>query len=189
MGFEAFDISAYQKNGFLSEKDYNVLARKVTNAINPMRVNNIRKNLEFTAMSYTDYTKEELGEFLNDGEFNVPLETHSISIPVITSFNANFFPNFDLEYSNPYGVINFIDDTVVLGEVQGQALKQVLNCDYHSLAIAAYDLEKNIKEAYKKSNLWRVSEDVSVLVEFYIPARISCNYDITIKVIFTFYDN
>lgn len=189
MGFEIFDVSEYQKNGFLSEKDYNTLSRRLTNAINPIRVNTIRKNLEFMTIPYLDYTKEDLNEFLDEGEFSVPLEFNGISVPLITSFNANFFPNFDHEYTNPLGEIDFVDDTVIVGEVQNQPLKQVLNCNFHSLAIAAYDIEKAIKEAFKKSSLWKISEDISVLVEFYVPFRISCNYDVTIKIIFTLYDD
>lgn len=187
MGFEHFDMGTYQKKGFLSEKDYNILSRKLVDAFNPIRVPNIRKNMDFSALTYTDYSKEELIESLDEGSFSVPLELNSISIPLITSFNSNYFPNFELEYTNPSVILDFIDDTVYLEEIQNVALKHVLNSNYHSLAITAYDLEKAIKEAFKKSNLWKVSENVSVLVEFFIPARISCNFDITIKIIFTFY--
>lgn len=189
MGFENFDMASYQKNGILTEKDYNVLSKKVVNAINPIRVNTIRKILEFEALPYIDYTKEELNETLDDSDFSVPLELDNVSIPLVTAFNSNYFPNFELEYANPSGIIDFLDDVVILEEIKEIPLKNVPNNNFHSLAVAAFDIEKSIKEAYKKSNLWKISEDVSIVVEFFIPARISCIYDITVKVIFSFYIN
>lgn len=188
MGFEFFDMVVYQKNGVLSEKDYNVLSRKIVNAINPVRVNNIRKNLEFKSLTYNDYSKEDFTEFLEDSDFSVPLELNSMSVPLVTSFNSNFFPNFELEYLNPYGHMDFVDDFVQVEGIQEVPLKQVMNSNFHSLAIAAYDLEKHIKESIKQSSLWKVSEDISVLIEFYVPGRISCNFDVTIKIIVTFYE-
>lgn len=188
MGFEFFDMTIYQKNGVLSEKDYNSFSRKIVQSINPVRVNNIRKNLEFKAFSYVDYSKEDFKEFLEDGDFSISLELNSISIPLSTSFNSNFFPNFELEYLNPFGSMGFVDDFVHIEEIQEIPLKQVMNSNFHSLAIAAYDLEQLIKESIKQSSLWKVSEDISVIIEFYIPEKISCNFDITIKVICTFYE-
>ena len=78
MGFEYFDMVSYQKNGFLSEKDYNVLSRKLIKAMNPVRVSNIRKDLEFNSLDYLEYSKEELNESLKEGEFSIPLELNNI---------------------------------------------------------------------------------------------------------------
>lgn len=191
MGFEYFDMGSYQKNGFLSEKDYNTFSQKLVNAINPVRVNNIRKNMEFVPMNYMDYTKEPFEEFLEEGEFSIPLEINSVSVPVLVSFNSNFFPNFEQDYifmSSRFEA-PFYSDEVYVESIEGTSLKQIPNSNYNSLAIAAYDLELFVKAAFKRSNLWKISEDISVLVEFYVPGKTSCNYDITIKLIITLYDN
>lgn len=191
MGFEYFDMASYQKNGFLSEKDYNTFSRKLVNAINPIRVNTIRKNMEFVPMNYMDYTKEPFEEFLEDGEFSIPLEINSVSVPLLVSFNSNFFPNFIEDYAFLSSRLEapFYSDEVFVESIEGTPLKQVLNSNYNSLAIAAYDIEVFVKDAFKRSNLWKISEDISVLVEFYVPGKISCNWDITIKLIISLYDN
>ena len=164
MGFEYFDMVSYQKNGFLSEKDYNVLSRKLIKAMNPVRVSNIRKDLEFNSLDYLEYSKEELNESLKEGEFSIPLELNNISIPLVTSFSLSYFPDFEMEYSNPFETMTFTDHLVFLREIQGEALKQVPNSNFHSLAITAYNLEKAIKDSVKQSRLWKISEDTSIIV-------------------------
>jgi hypothetical protein len=185
--FEYFDMATYQKNGFLSERDYNVLSRKLIKAINPVRVNNIRKGLAFAPMIYSEYSKEELNESLEDDGFSIPLELNNVSIPLIVSFNSSYFPDFELEYTNPYNIVELADDLVFIKEVRGNALKQVPNNNFHSLAIAAYNLEKSIKDSFKESSLRKISEDIAILIEFFIPVQISHNFDITIKLVFTFF--
>ena len=94
-----------------------------------------------------------------------------------------------MEYSNPFETMTFTDHLVFLREIQGEALKQVPNSNFHSLAITAYNLEKAIKDSVKQSRLWKISEDTSIIVEFYIPVNTPHNFDVTIKIIFTFYMN
>ena len=187
MGFENLDIKYYEKNGYLSEKDYNSLGRKLSKVINPLRVSDIRKVMEFLPISYSDYIKDMKNEAYCEDNSSIQFGKGFVGVFLSSSFNSNYFPNFDQEYSNPWGPVILHRDYTVIDEIGEEGLKFVPNGNYHSLAIAAYNIEKEIKSLCDTREILQISEDISVLVEFFVPTNTSGNYDTTVKVTILLY--
>jgi hypothetical protein len=181
-----FDHAFFKKNGNIKESDYNSLSRKIIKEINPLQIQNIRKNMEFISLDYSEYMEGRNKEFLI-GEESLPLDLNCISIPFITSFSSRYFPSFEEEFLNPYGYLKFLDEQVILEEIEDRPLKSLVNGNFHSLSLAAYFIEKKIKELYKDSPLYKITEDFNTIVDFFIPNNIGINFNIMIRITITLF--
>lgn len=174
-------------NSVLSEKDYNILARRVEKILNPSRITSIRSNLNFRAPSYKVYLskikdqQDDLCDSEGDG-------INTVIFSLSHKFNHTYFHNFENEYLRPMAMWPISPDTLVkdYDDVDGGALDSVLmevpKDQYRSLVFASYQISQELKRKYDISSLKEMYGDIEVLVDFFVPTDPSGNYDITIVV-------
>lgn len=158
-----------EKEGILSESDYNKLTKKLSRLFDDMRVSSVRKFLRFQPLGYSDYKKikdnnqlfakdysilvtDLVFEFTFNSSFFPQLEqeTTVLSQNIIGEQITASDPEFDLDhpFSNWYKLEEFVWPSIVLyhNQINEAVRKRILNVQ---------PFEKDTVVEFSTSSLWR----------------------------------
>ena len=168
------DFKHLEKNGYLTEADYNKLAEVWLKVLNPLRTKSIRKYLNFSKLKYSAY-KDSAEKYKPNFDEAIDLDATFIPMFFVTSFPSSLFPTFCDEYFSPFDYLtnrNFITM---------EGLRVVEPSSYHSLCYAAYELETEIHQRFQESPvLNEVATETVVLNQFLVPMDVTSEFPFTI---------
>lgn len=165
MSTAALNIAALEQSGVLPEEEYAKLAKTLSEALKGIRIQAVRKTLNFEPHQYTDYEKAIELDFnkkhrpVEDPDMAFDLPT--IPLTFHAEISIDFFPEFERDYSCP----DFFDRTVI---ERTEAGFQILPTNqFRSLLLANHQLEQEVRRRYKETSL---AKDLSPYIE------VECNW-------------
>ena len=139
------NFQSAQKFQAVSEQSYDSVLNSMAKAISPIRVNKIRKMMEFKPVPYDVYLK--MGDEFAEGNADDFEETPKAYF-LETDFDLNFFPNFSEEFFEHY---NYINRKFAPKSYDWQGYTSVYSDNYHSLVYASYEITNAVTEVWKKT--------------------------------------
>lgn len=147
----ALNLAALERDGLLSETDYNRVSSKLADALKGLRIPIIRKGLEFSAHDFDKYEVSALENFdrknapATDPEFAFDVEATPITL--CAKFSLTYFPDFNREYFCP----NILDRMIVEYNEDGYMVVPIGN--FRSLLLAGHQISAAVKAAWEKTGL------------------------------------
>ena len=136
------DQGYFSKNGFLVEKDYNTLNRKLKRSCEGIRVPMIRKGLNFLPLSYDDYV-EGTRDVQNLSDPEDLMKYTSLVYEV--EFLSSFFPDFEQEFFTRGAHIT-------LNSGESESWMEIQPFMYSTLTTASHQIESEINTLYRDAN-------------------------------------
>lgn len=136
------DQGHFSKNGFLVEKDYNTLNRKLKRSCEGIRVPMIRKGLNFIPLTYDDYV-EGTRDVQNLSDPEDLMKYTSLVFQV--EFLSSFFPDFEQEFFTR-------GSHITLNSGESEDWMEIQPFQYSTLTTASHQIESEINSLYRDSN-------------------------------------
>ena len=183
----ALNLAAFERDGLLPEADYNKVTRKLATALKGLRIQSIRKALDFEAHEYDDYELKAKESFdkhhmpVSDPEFAFDFNTTPLTF--CATFPLSFFPDFNREYFRP----NILDEMIVAYDEKGYSIIPI--GQFRSLLLAGHQLRTAAKAAFDKTSIAKDLDvqSVEIETEFLLPTKLlvdDINDEMTIHLTF-----
>lgn len=149
----------------IKQDEYPKISKLWETALASLRVPSIRKYLKFSAEPFETYEAETSGE---ESPLELSPDVDSIPLTLKADFPYEEFPKFSEEYLSPF-------DYLTTKQYQTRdGLKLLHNPNYHSLTLAAFEIDKEIKKRFPsiKGQLKGIDSIVS-LASFAVPFQMT----------------